>query len=146
MTWALPESDVIWVEVVSFGVIAFAVLGWVSRRFERQADTFAVQHLCRHDHLGGGDRGTISPQNVETMCGALDLICELNGVNPRRRSWRHGSIAWRQAYLRGLIGSDGHAIDHLVFVIKIAVAVTVAAGIVVWLTAGGPVTAPPGTL
>jgi Zn-dependent protease with chaperone function len=146
MTWALPESDVIWVEVVSFGVIAFAVLGWVSGRFERQADTFAVQHLCRHDHLGGGDRGTISPQNVETMCGALDLICELNGVNPRRRSWRHGPIAWRQAYLRGLVGSDGHAIDRLVFVIKIAVAVTVAAGIVVWLTAGGPMTVPPGTL
>lgn len=124
-------------------VIVLIVFGWVSRRFERQADTFAVKHLSAHpsplpvlidrraqadaamhdpsdqgDHamgVGGAEeigvrsapisRDAIDPEAVLAMNRALGLICELNLVDPERPSWRHGSIAWRQRYLRSIVGA-----------------------------------------
>lgn len=124
-------------------VIAFLVFGWVSRRFERQADTFAVRHFSAHPlpesgqdrdaplqaSAGGGaeaeqsagaavsgnggaaggepydSRGAITPESVDVMQSALQTIAELNMVDPHRRSWRHGSIVWRQQYLQSLVGA-----------------------------------------
>ncbi len=84
-----------------------AVFGWISRRVERQADTHAVEYLVeRQPEPTRDQRGlaVVDAGSVETMVSALQTVAELNNISPRRPTWRHGSIAWRQAYLRGLVG------------------------------------------
>ena len=97
--------------VLLLGILAF---GFASRRFERQADTFAVQLLSARE-----SREDATPESVDAMVGALGAVALLNHVPPSRPSWRHGSIAWRQEYLRTLVGRrcDGFAIDRLVAVL-----------------------------
>ncbi len=73
--------------------------GWVSRRVERQADSFAAAHLARQR---GGE--TIESQDAQTMIDALQHVADLNHIAVAKHSWRHGSIAWRQDYLRSLVG------------------------------------------
>ena len=97
--------------------------GWVSRRFERQADTFAVQHLARADAPSDPTRANrIGPAAATTMVQALEHVAVLNHMNPRRRSWRHGSIRWRQQYLHALVGQEigRQPIDRHVRWIKLA--------------------------
>ncbi len=94
--------------------------GWVSRRIERQADTFGARHMTivHAEHVGstrgemtyaeGHDPATATRRfdifGVESMVGALQRVADLNHIATTRRSWRHGSIAWRQRYLRSLVG------------------------------------------
>jgi Zn-dependent protease with chaperone function len=130
-----PLHDLEWLDVAATAlelVAALLVFGWVCRRFERQADTFAVQHLSG---LGGrapaADAGPrIEPGAVATMRGALDTIARLNAVDPDRPSWRHGSIAWRRAYLEDLVGKPavGLAIDRVIGRIKLAAMIVLLAG------------------
>ncbi len=118
------------------------IFGWVSRRFERQADTFAVTHLSQSqtwradtpeapDHPDPGstivrdkDSKTIDEPSVRVMVEALQSVAMLNHLSPTRHSWRHGSIHWRQTYLRALVGKpiDDLPIDRQVFWIKITAA------------------------
>jgi Zn-dependent protease with chaperone function len=92
-------------------VAALAAFGWISRRFERQADTYAVQLLSAR-----AGRTDASPEAVDAMVGALGSIAFLNHVPKERSSWRHGSIRWRQDYLRALAGRPhgALAIDRIV--------------------------------
>ena len=135
----------------------FFVFGWVSRRFERQADTFAVQHMAQlreqeqREEAPGDDDATpvplhdaapprkvvIDAASARTMIDALQQVADLNHIATRRRSWRHGSIAWRQGYLRSLIGRAANdlSIDRQVRWIKGATAL-VAAGVVALLVTG----------
>ena len=85
---------------VSILVVAIILFGYASRRFERQADTFAVQLLSR-----SAGRETATPEAVGDMCEALRMVAYLNHVPVARGSWRHGSIAWRMRYLRLLDGA-----------------------------------------
>ena len=99
------------------------IFGWVSRRFERQADTFAVCHLARtHPDPAVAASGRITAEAVDAMAGALQDVADLNFIPTHRRSWRHGSIHWRQQYLRSLTGTNQNdlAIDRVVRLIKIA--------------------------
>jgi STE24 endopeptidase len=82
--------------VVVFGLLAF---GFASRRFERQADTYAVRLLSSR-----AARSDATPEAVAAMTGALSMVSFVNHVPVERPSWRHGSIAWRQGYLRSLVG------------------------------------------
>lgn len=114
------------------GIVAVLVLfGWVSRRFERQADVFAVAHL---DAAAGDETGAVfSEASVDTVCGTLARIARLNAVAPTRSSWRHGSIAWRQAYLRSVTGRPYARLplDRQVAWIKAVAAAVAAAGVVI---------------
>ncbi len=99
------------------------LFGWLSRRFERQADTFAAQHLSQ-DEQRDADIPTppvITAEAANTMSDALRNVAVLNNIPIDRRSWRHGSIAWRIAYLESIIGRrlDQAPIDVLVLRIKI---------------------------
>jgi len=106
------------------------VFGLVSRRFEWQADAFAVQHLsatlpeeeaaAQGSPRAGGER--ITRQAVGVMTSALQSVAELNGISPSRFSWRHGSIAQRQRRLVRLVdtAADAAPIDRQVRYIKIA--------------------------
>lgn len=102
--------------------------GWVSRRFERQADSFAVQHLARQQAStpSSTDAGhlVVTHAAAATMADALQSVADLNNIIVARHSWRHGSIAWRQSYLRGLVGQHVNrlAIDRQVVWIKLAAA------------------------
>ena len=84
------------------GILAVALLffGYASRRFERQADTFAVQLISR-----SAGRDAATPEAIEDVAGALRMVAYLNHVPIARSSWRHGSIAWRMRYLRLLDGA-----------------------------------------
>lgn len=90
VTATLAASALVW-------IVAF---GWVSRRAERQADSFAVAHLARER---GDD--VVQPQDSAIMIGALQQVAELNHIRADKHSWRHGSIQWRQDYLKSLAGS-----------------------------------------
>ncbi len=117
--------------VVAVWVVTF---GWVSRRFERQADTFAVQHLVREQASPQRDaagRPVVDTGAAIVMIQALQAVAELNHIDPRKKSWRHGSILWRQDYLRSLVGLpiDRLPIDRLVRRLNLA-SLALAAGLV----------------
>jgi STE24 endopeptidase len=140
-----PADAARWVEggaTLVAAAIALSAFGWISRRYERQADTFAVQHLSAVADAGDGDQSEtrtgnpggepsrITPDSVLAMQRALGTIARLNSVDPYRKSWRHGSIAWRQSYLASLVGKpiDGLPIDRIIRRIKFAVAVLLVVG------------------
>jgi STE24 endopeptidase len=111
-------------------VLATAALtfGWVSRRFEWQADAFAAQHLSGHRR---GGRGVVSPDGVAAMVGALGAVARLNHIPRKAPSFRHGSIATRQRKLMYLVGqrADRLAIDRQVARMKVAIGLGVLATI-----------------
>ncbi|MEX0745503.1 MAG: M48 family metalloprotease, partial [Phycisphaeraceae bacterium] len=116
--------------VTMAGAAWLLVFGWVSRRIERQADTFAVQHLAtaRPDpERDAGGRVLVDRASAEVMIAALQQVAVLNHVPVQKRSWRHGSIAWRQAHLRRTVGQpiDALAIDRQMFWIKVASAASI---------------------
>jgi STE24 endopeptidase len=120
---------------IVFGMLAMvwiASFGWVSRRIEREADTFAVRTLAEQarEQATPTDGTEETPASNETvideaparqMIDALQRVADLAHIDPHRRSWRHGSIAWRQQYLRGLIGQplDRLPIDRTVRLIRV---------------------------
>jgi len=103
-------------------ILGLLLFGWVCRRFERQADTFAVQHLSGMGS-GGPDQATplVTEDAGRAMRGALESIAVMNTVDRHRRSWRHGSIAWRQQYLKSIVGRpvDRLPIDRLMRWIRV---------------------------
>ncbi|HRQ75417.1 MAG TPA: M48 family metallopeptidase [Phycisphaerales bacterium] len=121
--------------------VALAAFGWVSRRFERQADTFAAQHLSVHPPMDDTnetephDGSHIREEAVRAMQGALETIAVMNAVDPRRSSWRHGSIVWRQAYLQSIVGqpTDSLPIDRTVKRLKRATAIVLVAVAIAWI-------------
>lgn len=107
-------------------------LGWISRRFEEQADAFAAQHLSGvHCARGMPVRSdlVIQPEAAASIARALDAVASLNHMPPHRFTFRHGSIASRIERLRRLIGLPAHhlPIDRLVRRIKIVVAIGIVA-------------------
>ena len=111
--------------------LGFAGFGWVSRRFEWQADAFAVKHLSGARR--GGPAVAITDEAVHAMVDALDAVARLNHLDPAAWSFRHGSVARRIARLRRLRGAnaDTLAIDRASRAIKIGSAVVLAA-VVAW--------------
>ncbi|MBX3408560.1 MAG: M48 family metalloprotease [Phycisphaeraceae bacterium] len=107
---------------------ALGTFGFVSRRFEWQADAFAASHLS----TSAGSE-VITPGAASTLAGALGAVADLNGIPVESLSWRHGSIAQRQARLRALVGRPvkNLAIDRHCGWIKRATLLTL-------LVAGGP--------
>lgn len=135
--WKFDEKALAVATTVAIVVCWVPIFGWVSRRFERQADTFALQHLTRQDMTAGEVSSSDSPllireRGAESMIHALQQVAELNNIPVNRRSWRHGSIVWRQVYLRKLVGQhvDNLAIDRQVRWIKVAGVVALVATIV----------------
>lgn len=103
------------------------VFGVASRRFEWQADAFAVQHLSGWRGPEGG-AVVITPESVAHMTSALQRVAELNNVPARRWSWRHGSIALRQRKLASLVGrpADRLTVDREARAVKIISALALA--------------------
>ncbi len=101
-----PDIRMIVTALPTFG-LTLLVFGWVSRRIERQADVFAARHLAQSSSQRQyNDAGQLvfDPASVGSMVHALQRVADLNHVPAKRKSWRHGSIAWRQQHLLSLIG------------------------------------------
>jgi STE24 endopeptidase len=92
----------------AFMLIKWGLLfGWISRKFERQADLFGVHTLalagvdCRgecplHRPAGGGEpRGAVCSAAANLFSDTLNEVARLNNIPPEAWSWRHGSIALR---------------------------------------------------
>jgi STE24 endopeptidase len=124
LAWLTPWTPAIVSEVIQ-GIALLALLGlyfWIvfgrlSRRFERQADVFGSKvvscdladcpphHDQDHDLSPVPTRGTgrlLCPVGIRIFADALTNVAKCNGLDPAGRSWRHGSIAHRIAFLEGL--------------------------------------------
>lgn len=112
-------------------VTGFFMFGVASRRFEWQADAFAVQHLS------GAVRGeaprAVQGEAVMAMAGALDAVAMLNHIRPDRFSFRHGSIRQRKARLLSLAGrrTDRLPADFNAGVVKVASLGMIAAAVAI---------------
>ena len=107
------------------------IFGWISRRFERQADAFAAVELSK-EVTEDGD--VVHPFGAESMRSALGSVTRLNGVPASRWSWRHGSIAGRQRALQQLVGIRFGAIpiNRLVYVVNTISVTVLILGLIVW--------------
>ena len=114
MLWLVPDlfaaDDAIdaLAKLASSLVLIVIGFGWVSRRIERQADTFAV----RDRSMLQADDGRATADAVDAMAGALESIAGAARHRAGARSWRHGAIAWRCGYLRSLEGRFGDEPAH----------------------------------
>ena len=120
-----------WVQMAGAGAalaVGLALFGYVSRRFEWQADAFAVQHLSGHRR---GVDATITPEAVAHMTDALRAVCVANHIPPEKWTWRHGSIRTRQRKLAALVGERAGRlpVDRQAAAIKWAAAAALAASL-----------------
>ncbi len=117
-----PDTTEGLVIAASIASVAFT-FGWVSRRFEWQADAFAVQHLSRAgDPLAPNvpPSDTVTQESIDAMASALLDVAFVNGMNPNAFTFRHGSIADRVRRLHGLLGTPVRAapIDRHIRILK----------------------------
>ncbi|MCC6427979.1 MAG: M48 family metalloprotease [Phycisphaerales bacterium] len=92
--------------------ISLFILGYVSRRFEWQADAFAVCAISRQITPDGAITASkvVTPEAIIAMQSALSLVAQASGLPIRMFTWRHGSIYTRQRKLAALAG---RSINHL---------------------------------
>ncbi len=126
------------VAVSALGILFWVpAFGWVSRRFERQADTFAVEHFAS-DRPQIEQPTIIKPDDAQAMVGALDAVASLNAIPVTQKSWRHGAIRWRQDYLLTLVGKPvgSPGVHRSIACIKMATVVVIVALIAIVLYTG----------
>lgn len=135
----VPETPITAVLETAFPLsLGVFVFGWVSRRFEWQADAFAAKHLSETiDQEADAEEAALAGRPHATpprrpapilavasnyMESALREVARLNGADPARWSFRHGSIDERLRRLRGIVGLAPSMIpiDNTVRWIKVA--------------------------
>ncbi len=116
----LAAYDPGWTVEWPIGIAAAALwimgFGLISRRLESQADAFAVAHLSTawvdsssqavHPSSPTEQPATpprISEAAVAAMARTLRVVAQLNGMDPNRRDFRHGSINARIAAMHNLV-------------------------------------------
>jgi len=111
------------------------LFGWISRRFEAQADVHAAITVDQFDTASNTQDDCQSPKalrphGAEVMGSALKRIAVLNGISAEGRSWRHGSISGRVAFLEALAQEDGlmHRFFRKILLIKAAILLSVILG------------------
>ena len=104
------------IALLGVGLYFLVVFGFLSRRLERQSDVFGSRSVsCGRTgcppHLdlnaspdAAGGLTDLCPVGIRTFANALASVAALNGIAPRTRSWRHGSIRGRIAFLEDLEG------------------------------------------
>jgi STE24 endopeptidase len=110
--------------------------GWLSRKFERQADLYGARCVtpaaknCRlpcsvHPSASTSVAGTgrVCATGVEVFASALDRVAMLNGIPHEERSWRHSSIGSRIRFLASLAGDPHRAtqFDRLLRSVRFAI-------------------------
>lgn len=112
-------------------VATAAVLGFgaISRLIERHADARAAVALSTsiaHEHED--DPAIVHQGGPDSMAAALDRVCALNGVDPNRWGFRHGSVRQRQRALARLAGLPSRRlpVDRRVFTLRLTTLTTLA--------------------
>ncbi len=101
----IPERVTLLAAVLSLAA-ALLALGHVSRRFEWQADAFAVSHLSVSESPGA----TAATEGAaRAMSEALSIVAASNGMSERTWGFRHGSIADRRHRAEALVGTPLNA-------------------------------------
>ncbi len=97
-----PSADIA-ILISTFATLGATLLaiGWVSRRFEWQADAFAAAHLSR-----GEEASVVEAHAADAMASALAHVTRVAGGDPRRFNWRHGSVVERQRKLGAVVGQS----------------------------------------
>jgi len=126
--------------VAAFWGVGF---GWVSRRFERQADVFGARCVTPartdqcgrpcgvHDeHQNERPSAALCAAGAAVFASALDRVALLNGIPHKERSWRHSSITSRIRFLISLSGDPGRVrrFEQLVRRIKAALLILAVGG------------------
>jgi STE24 endopeptidase len=95
------SRDALEILVSGVGVLLsiFVLFGYVSRRFERQADVFAAR-MMESGWTQGPERGHVGEQGAGVFASALERVASVNNIPVWARSWCHGSIGSRMRYLR----------------------------------------------
>ncbi len=137
------QRDLEWLDVVAMSAVLVVVLsgfGWVSRRFERQADAFAAVRLSQGEQMRVVARvDSVTAPGIDAMSSALLAVSDANGVSSRRFSWRHGSIESRCRHLAGLIDRpiDALPIDRTVKRINLSSIAVILASVLWWWIGSG---------
>ena len=104
--------------LLGMGLYFLVAFGFVSRRFERQADVFGCRAVScglpdcpPHADLDGRPTPApgpasvpLCPVGIRIFINALANVAMLNGMRPTAWSWRHGSIVRRIDFLACLVG------------------------------------------
>jgi len=98
--------------------------GWLSRRFERQADVYGSWCAAVDGRINGGREPTSHEleDGTPTFVAALENVGRLNGAPREMPNWRHGSIAARVDFLIRWVHRGGSriAFDRTVHRVKVA--------------------------
>ncbi len=145
------------------GVVATALFwwlgfGWVSRRFERQADLFGARCVtpgpseCNLPCAVHPDRATtresagrVCATGAEVFASALDRVAILNGIPHEERSWRHSSIGSRIRFLHSMAGDPNRTarFERLLWRIKLVLVGLAVSGSVITVYYWASVPQPP---
>ena len=93
---------------ISVLVSVVVLFGFVSRRFERQADVFAARMMQSGWAHGPESASHVGEQGAEVFVSALLRVASVNNIPVRARSWCHGSIGSRMDYLREISTDPAH--------------------------------------
>ena len=106
-------------EQVAQLVLTLLAIILVSRQFERQADAYSALEMSKN--FGG----EITEDGGSALADALGAIAFSQGIKPNAFDLLHGSIASRQRYLFGIIGSkySAIAVNKRVFWLKLGLAI-----------------------
>lgn len=149
--WAPPGLSPWWevgAATAASALAAGAAFVFLSRRFERQADVFAVRSLCGPSGgcaaapagaegvaapCAADGSGRLCPAAVEVFADGLRTAVEAGGVSPDAGDWLHGSVAARIAFLRRLAADPkaARSFDVRLRLLQ-AGSLAAAAGIGVW--------------
>lgn len=138
-----PESWMLTaIAIAASAGLGFFVLGFVSRRFELQADAFAAKDLSRFQPAAEEGipplpaSAEVTHESAASMIDALETVSRLNGISPERFTWRHGTVRARQSHLASIVGVPlaKLPIDRAVARLKIAT-LTAAGAILLLLVA-----------
>ncbi len=119
--------------------------GFVSQRFERQADLFGARCVsAKTDELcvtpctvhgnpipNTGQPSGVCATGVDIFASALDTVARINGVPRTEWSWRHSSIANRVTFLKSVAGDPGQLrrFERSIFWIKTILIATCVVGL-----------------
>lgn len=122
-----------------FWLIGF---GWLSRRFERQADLFGARCVapaaaqcqlpCSVHRPDTPESGTdrVCATGAATFASALDRVATMSGISADEPSWRHASVGERIRFLYSAAGDPSRAIgfERLIRRVKLCMLVTALLG------------------
>jgi STE24 endopeptidase len=137
------DSQLLQLGQVMIGLALFWIgFGFVSRRFERQADVFAARTVLPPDRQDEAthDGGAVGPYGAHLFASALRRVASINNIPVARREWIHGSIASRVQFVLSLAASPEHSRTFDRQIVRLYVGLTAliaTSALLAWLATAG---------